>query len=76
MAELRERPDLVMHLLEIVGPGSQVWDSLVNAGIQIADDKRDGLLGFELTKAVGPNTQRGHKLLGILLQIVTERQDT
>ena len=63
MAEIRERPDLMMHLLELVGPGSHVWNSLVSAGTQIAGDKRDGLLGFELTKAVGPDTQRGHKLL-------------
>ena len=70
MAELRERPDLVMHLLKLVGPESQVWDKVVSAGTQIARGKRDGHLGLELTKVVGPNTQKGQKLLGILLQIV------
>ena len=76
MASLRERPDLVTHLLKLVGPGRRVWDSLVSDGIQIATEKHDGLLGLELTKAVGPDTHRGHNLLDILLQIATGRNDT
>ena len=76
IAEVGERPDLVMHLLKLVPPGSQEWDSVVSAGTQVVHDRSDGLLGLELTKAVGPNTQRAQKLLGILLQIVEENEET
>jgi hypothetical protein len=76
MAEVFERPDLVMPLLKLIDPGNKEWDRLVNVGIQIVGDKRDGLLGFELTKVVGPNTPKGHEFLGILLKIVTGREDT
>jgi hypothetical protein len=74
ITELRERPDLVTHLLKLVSPGRQ-RDSLVSDGIQITTEKHDGLLGLELMKAEGPDTKRGNKLLDILLQIVTERED-
>ena len=72
----REHPDLVIPLLKLIDPGNKEWDRLVNVGIQIAGDKRDGLLGFELTKVVGPNTPKGLEFLGILLKIVTGREDT
>lgn len=75
VAELRERPDLVMHLLGLCRTGGEIWDSVVCAGTKIASDNGDGNLALELTKVVGSNTQHGHELLDILRQTLSMRKD-
>lgn len=81
IAELRKRPDLVMHLLKLTLPGSQVWDTIVSVGIEIVRDTKDGRLGMALVReidsrpALDANLQREDELLNLLLQIVAENED-